>query len=194
MTKLHIRPATPEDAPSIARAICMGVGEELVRDFAGPGHTPQDVEDLFTTLARREDSQYSYLNALMLCDEQGRTAGAAVGYDGGRLLALRDAFFAEAHKRIGYEYHEEFGEETTPEEYYLDTLAVWPEYRGNGGATTLIRAMQERARATGLPLGLLVDKENHRARRLYEFVGFRKVGERPFAGEMMDNMRIPASK
>lgn len=33
---------------------------------------------------------------------------------------------------------------------------------------------------------LLVEKSNHRARHLYEKTGFRKIGERLFASEIMD--------
>lgn len=186
-----IRPATPSDAPSIGRAVCMGVGEELCASFAGANHTSKEVEELFSTLAARTDSQYSYLNSLILCDEKGKTAGVAVGYDGARLHQLREAFFSEAKRLLNYDLKKEtFGDETTPGEYYLDTLAVWPEFRGQGGATALIDGMNQRAQSASLPLGLLVDKKNDRARRLYEAVGFVKVGERPFASEIMDNLRL----
>ena len=71
----------------------------------------------------------------------------------------------------------------------LDTLAVLPEYRKQGIASALLKASIEKARKIGKPAGLLVEKENHNARRLYESLGFKKVGERPFAYVMMDHLR-----
>lgn len=68
-----------------------------------------------------------------------------------------------------------------------------PEYRGRGVATALIEAAGVRARECGKPLGLLVDKANSRARRLYDSLGFKQVGERFFAGELMDHLQQKGS-
>ena len=84
-------------------------------------------------------------------------------------------------------------DETDSGEFYIDTLAVLPEYRGRGIASELLRASIRRAEAIGKPAGLLVDKENTRARRLYENIGFRKVGERPFCYVMMDHLHFQGS-
>lgn len=185
---MKIRQARRSDAPMIARAIRMGVGEEIFTNFGGVRHSAQEVEDVFAALAERDDTQYSYLNTLV-AEEDGQVVGVAVAYDGGQLLELRKSFFEAAEERLGCRFDPDTPGETVPEEFYLDTLAVWPSHRGRGIATELIRATAERARAASLPLGLLVDKTNHRARRLYESLGFHFVAERPFAGEIMDNLR-----
>ena len=62
---MTIKPATPEHAPLIGRAVVMAIGAEITRNLAGQEHTPADVEALFSSLAARPDTQYSYLNTLL---------------------------------------------------------------------------------------------------------------------------------
>lgn len=203
---IKIIPARPEDAPFIGEAITMAIGEELVENLAGKDHTAVEVLDLFTSLARRTDSQYSYLNTLVAIDKDNddQVAGLIVSYDGALLHPLRKAFFREASEKIGmnldefakdssepydYDIPEEY-DETSADEFYLDSLAVFPEYRGRGIARQLLKAASERAHKVGKPAGLLVSKHNPNARRLYESIGFKPIGERPFAGELMTRMSL----
>lgn len=190
---MQILPAAPVHAPLIGRAIVMAIGDEITRNLAGPHHTAADVEALFASLAVRDDTQYSFRNALVAVDDDGAVAGVVVGYDGAGLLRMRRIFFSEAAKQIGLDFGpdaDEMAPETTPDEFYLDTLAVFPQYRGRGVARTLIAAAADRAADCGKPLGLLVDKTNTRARALYDSIGFRPVDEREFAGELMDHMQL----
>ena len=169
----------------------MAIGDELAQDLAGDGHSIEDVREMFTSLARRTDSQYSYLNAHIAVDGDGRAIGAVVAYDGAHLHRLREAFFEEAEKAIGLVFDTLPDDETGPEEFYLDSLGVLPEYRGQGIAHRLIRAAAGQAAGISKPLGLLVSNHNPDARRLYESLGFVPVGQRPFAGEMMTHMQMP---
>lgn len=188
---MKIIKSLPEHAPLIGKAITMAIGEELTHELAGPDHTPEDVVNLFSDLAARTDTQYSYLNSFSAIDDNGNVMGITVCYDGARLIELRRVFFAEAAKCIGYKIEgevDDFPVETTPDEVYLDSLAVFPEYRKRGVAHALIEAAHSRAAEYGKPLGLLVDKTNARARNLYDSLGFKPVDERMFAGELMDHM------
>ena len=65
-----------------------------------------------------------------------------------------------------------------------------PEYRGQGVASALIKDAKEKAIKTGKPLGLLCDIDNSRARRLYDSIGFRSCGLRPFAGHEMNHLQL----
>lgn len=185
---MKIIKARKEDAPFIAQCIVWAVGEEVCAGLAGENHTIDDIIDLFTRLAAREDSQYSYLNTLAAVDDNGEAVGVCVGYDGAKLHELREPFFEAARELLGLELGK-VGDETDGDEFYLDTLAVKPEYRGQGIAGELLKASVVRARECGKPAGLLVEKNNHGARRLYEKVGFRQVGERPFCFVMMDHLQ-----
>jgi ribosomal protein S18 acetylase RimI-like enzyme len=66
--------------------------------------------------------------------------------------------------------------EETPEALFLVLIEVAPEYQGRGLGTHVIRDLQERARARGVPVTLQVLKVNP-ARRLYERLGFTLTGE-----------------
>ncbi len=58
----------------------------------------------------------------------------------------------------------------------LVDLALLPAWRGRGCGTTLIRSLQDEARAAGVPLRLSVLRSNVAARRFYERLGFAPVG------------------
>lgn len=185
----RIRPATPGDAPDIARAIMMALGDEMCAGFVSEGNTLDDVARLFAICAASDDSQYSWRNTLVAVGPEGETRGLLVSYDGARLDELRRRFLDEFTAMHGYRIDSYMTEETTPDEFYIDSLAVFPEYRGRGIAGALIAAAAGRARREcGKPLGLLVDKTNHRARGLYNRLGFVPDGERAFAGELMDHL------
>ncbi len=186
---MKIIEARKTDSSAIARAIMMAVGSDICKDLAGEDHTLADVELLFTRLAEREDTQYSYLNALVALDDDGAPIGVCVGYDGAGLYEMRERFFALAKEILDKDYSD-VDDETDASEFYIDTLAVLPKHRGKGVATALLKAMVERARKIGKPAGLLVDKQNSTAAGLYDKVGFRKVGERPFCYVLMDHLQF----
>lgn len=183
-----VRQATPQDARFIADAIVMAVGDEITRSFAGKDHTVQDVKELFTHLAQMDNSQYSYKNTLVATTPADEVMGLIISYDGALLHPLRKIFISAAKDELDYDLVN-LADETSDDEVYLDTLAVYDKFRGNGIASALINAAIERAKPLNKPVGLLVDKSNNRARRLYESLGFRQVDERPFAGEMMDHLQ-----
>lgn len=172
---MNILKAEKTDAPLIAEAIIEAVGEEITCDFAGDKGV-QAVREMFTALAAREDSQYSYLNVLKGVDDDGNIVGLTVSYDGGRLAELREAFFEEAKRHLGKDMRGKMPDETVAGEMYLDTLAVFEPYRRHGYARILLEATHRKSLDAGLPLGLLVDKSNARARRLYDSFGFKQVG------------------
>lgn len=186
---MKITQANSSDAELIGRVVVEAVGPELARDFAGD-RPVSDVVGLFAALAARRDSQYSYLNTLKAVAPDGSPAGFIVGYDGARLHDLRLAFFEETERLLGRDLRGHMPDETDTGEFYIDSLAVFPEFRGRGVASALIRAIARRA--SGKPLGLLCDKANSRARRLYDRLGFRYVGDRPFANELMDHLQLPS--
>ena len=194
MSEIRIIDATPDDAEMIADAVMDAVGEEMVAGMAGD-KTRDDVRRVFTRLARRVDSQYSYLNSRIALTDDGVKAGVCISYDGGLLKPLRRSFFEEANKVFGWNMSaheiEALPGETCGEEFYLDTVMTLPEYRGRGVATALIRDAARKAEAARLPLGLLVADDNPRARRLYDSLGFISAGRRMFAGSEMTNLRLP---
>ena len=191
---MEIINAVPEDAPLIAKAIMTAVGTEICENMAGENHSLDDVAKLFTELAGRNDSQYSWRNTRIAVVEDGKKAGVCVCYDGKDLKKLRRSFFELTNKMFGWGLSEEeienIPEETKAGEYYLDSLMVLPEYRKRGIASALIEDAHTKARSEGLPLGLLVDPDNPKARHLYDSLGFKQVDIRPFAGVDMNHLLL----
>ena len=185
-----IRSARPEDAVCIGNAVVEAIGRHIAEMMAGDNHTVDDVRNMFALLAARDNTQYSYRNTLVAVDDDDRVVGVCIAYDGSLLRELRPRFIEAAGKMLDIKFGE-LEDECVPTEFYLDTLAVLPEYRGHGIASSLIRATVGRAAQSGKPAGLLVDKDNPRARRLYERMGFVKVDERPFVHVVMDHLQHP---
>lgn len=190
--EIIIRPARKQDAGWIAEGIMMAVGGELVDEIAN-GYGRDMVKRVFTELAEMKDSQYSYTNSIIAETSEGDIAGIVVAYDGKILIEARRLFFKLAKDLLHWDIYDmvEDGEpevETDPSEFYLDSLAVWPEFRKHGIATKLIKKVEQRAASVGKPVGLLCAEHNDTARPLYEKLGFKEIGKRPFAGELMSHM------
>ena len=181
--EITIREANKNDSKLIAQIIAMAIGFDLAEDYAGS----KDVIKVMGEAAEKDDTQYSYRNALV-AEVDGTPVGAIVGYDGGRLKELREGSLSVIRKyHPGVEINED---ETEPGEFYLDSLGVLPVYRGHGIATRLLNAMMNKASEEGHSrFGLLVDFENPDAERLYRSLGFQYVGERPFFGHMMKHLQ-----
>lgn len=189
---INIRPAVKGDAPVISQIIQMALHSEGCEALAGGKERLPLLDTLFTRLCAMDNSQYSYLNTLIAEDHEGNVAGGIVSYDGSRLQELRRAFITEANDITGYDLKEEdFDDETSPDEIYLDSIAVFPQYRGQGVARQLIEAAMHLHRGSGKQFGLLCAPGNDNAYQLYERLGFKEVGMRPFAGIDMHHLTRP---
>lgn len=183
-----IREGRKEDAEFIADAVMAAIGMEICSGMAA-NREQQVLREAFVRCAARDDSQYSYRNAIVAEDAAGTPAGVIVGYDGADLHALRRAFVDEYNQLMGTNYREEeWSDETSPDEIYLDTLAVSPDHRKQGIGTRLIESFIKKHSASEKPVGLLVDYDNPNARRLYEQLGFKPKGPRSFFGTPMEHM------
>lgn len=176
--ELNIRKADKEDAPLIAKVVALAIGEEGTIHYCGDNH-----QKILEEIARLEDSQYSYRNAIV-AEVKGKPAGAAVAYDGADLYKLRDVTLKFIFEHTGKTHNIE--DETDASEVYLDSIAVLPEYRSLGIGKKLLLALKEMARDKyGKDLGLLVDFENPDAERLYTSVGFKRMNVKDFLGHKM---------
>lgn len=187
---MKILTADISQAPIIASLIMTAMTDECCLYYAGPNNGIEDFRKTMTALVERTDSQYSYANTLVATDDDGSVMGACVSYDGAELHRLRKAFINAAHQDFGMDFSN-MDDETQAGELYLDSLAVFPEYRGRGVATALLRASIEKAKGLALPaVGLLVDKGNPNAERLYRSVGFGYVNDATWGGHPMKHLAI----
>lgn len=178
-----IKNASPENAPEIARLIVMAMGT-LANKFT---NNPAATIPLFEYFARLKGNQYSYENTLVW--EEGGVQGMITGYNGADLKTLREPFLAHIQSVYGNAIQPE--DETQPGEYYIDCLAVFSDNQGKGIGKKLILGLAEHAAAKShQKLGLLVNKSNPAAKKLYVGVGFYVAEEKVFMGDLYDHLQL----
>ena len=175
--KIQIEQATPDKASHIASLIMEAMNAQCCQNFAGPQHTLVDFHRMMTKLVEMEDSQYSYKNTLVAMSTDGILVGILVAYDGADVKRLRKRFIEAAIVAFGMDYSA-MELETEEGEFYLDSLAVSNQYRGKGIASKLLDAV-----------GLLCDKGNPKAERLYTKVGFQYVNDTTWSGHAMKHLQ-----
>ena len=184
---IDIKKATRGQAPEITRLIMMAMTNDCCLHFCGDGYGLEDFRKMMVRLVEREDSQYSYTNTFVACDNE-KVVGISVSYDGSKLHTLRQAFLELSKECIGKD-NSGMDDETQAGELYLDSLAVLPEYRRQGIAKRLIMATKERADELYLPyVGLLVDKTNPIGEAFYTSLGFRYVNDSHWGGHEMKHL------
>lgn len=189
MTEMTVQQADKSQAAAIAPLIMEAMNTDCCLHFAGPHGTLSQFEAMMTRLVASDHSQYSYRNTLVAVAPDGSVAGICVAYDGALLHRLRQAFVQEMMQTFGRDFSR-MDDETQAGELYLDSLAVSAACRGNGVGSMLLEAMAQRARREGLPaMGLLVDKGNPRAERLYQRAGFRYVDDNLWGGHLMRHLQ-----
>lgn len=183
--EIIIRSAEPSDAQFLAQVVVMAIrDDEMVKKNCGG----DDYLKVLTAVCAATGTQYSYNNALVAQTSDGEKAGAILGYDGAQLYALRKGTWDIISSYTGFV--PEMPDETESGEFYLDSLAVMPAFRGLGVGEKLIQAMTEKAfNQSHKNVGLIVDKENPRAEKLYTRIGFSRVGERMFFTHKMYHLQ-----
>ncbi len=163
-----IRPATPEDASFLGRCVCEGIGFEI---FEEENDFNTKVASGLAPLAAREDTLYSYSHALV-AEVDGNVVGALISYPGEYYHQMRNITFRELPHFRELDL-DAMPDEAGAGEYYLDTLAVLPQYRRRGIGRELMRTRIAWAEQNhpDLSISLLVDPENFKGQRLYESLG-----------------------
>ena len=165
--KISLRRATADDARFIAENVLRALHIEETQE--------EHIEHL-AGISRREDTLYSWRNSTIALYD-GVPAGVMVAYDGARYRRMRDITFPMIRIYVGDDYHK-MDDEAAPGEYYLDSLAVLPEFRRKGIASALIREMFRLRDQAGIPLATIaVDPDNPTAYNLYTSMGFRHQGQ-----------------
>ncbi len=168
MTHLEppFRRATRDDAPLLAELVNYageGMPLYLWGKLAKPGESAWDVG---RRRAAREEGSFSYRNATMI-EHDGQTAGCLIGYE----IPDDPVPIGEDMPRMFVALQEL--ENLAPGTWYVNVLAVRPEFRSKGLGTKLLARADETARALGkLGLSVIVSDDNAGARRLYERCGY----------------------
>ncbi|MBR5455155.1 MAG: GNAT family N-acetyltransferase [Rikenellaceae bacterium] len=187
-SKVTIRQAEKQDAELIAQVVAMAIGDEqALHDYCG-----EEYHAVLTEVVLADKTQYSWHNAL-IAEVDGVAAGAIVGYDGALLGSLREGTFEVVRRYT--DSTPSIPDETEAGEFYLDSVATLPSFRGQGIGRALIKALYDKAFALGHQhVGLIVDVDNPRAERLYTSLGFERVGSRLFFGHQMWHLQSSKDK
>lgn len=180
-TDFHTRQATPADADALAELINFageGLPLYLWERMAEPGESPWDVG---RRRAQRETGAFSYRNAVV-AERGGRIVAGLVTY---RVAEEPEVIDAET-PGIFVPLIEL--ENMVPGSWYVNVLAVYPEFRGQGLGSLLLEVAAEQARENASRgESIIVSDANTGARRLYERSGYRFVDQRPLVKDDWEN-------
>jgi ribosomal protein S18 acetylase RimI-like enzyme len=181
-----IRQALPEDSEAIAKLLVLPTGE-VIRKLIGEKNQAS-AEEFLMHFIGKADNQYSFENCYV-AESDGEVNGVLLAYDGAQLVKLR--------KPVLDFIQEHFGEvpavedETEAGEFYIDSIAVSPAHQGKGIGSELLQHIIHQK--TGETLGLLVDKTNPAAKRLYLRLGFEPEGEKSLLGIALEHLQLRRS-
>lgn len=183
---MFIRRARLEDSESIARYAFMAM-EGVVYQFIGENSQEQGLLFL-DSLIREKGNQYSYGNCWVV-ESGSEVVAAAIVYDGARLLELKEPVIRRVETMFDRLINPE--DETQAGEYYIDCVGVDPNQRGKGVGSKIFHFLiDEYVQQRRQTLGLLVDKDNPGAKKLYLKLGFEVVGDKTLTGKSMEHLQI----
>jgi ribosomal protein S18 acetylase RimI-like enzyme len=175
MTDLRppFRAATPADAQALAELVNYagdGLPLFLWSKLAEPGETAWEVG---RRRAAREEGSFSYRNATII-EHGGACAGCLIGYEipeiPNPVPPDMPAMFVPLQEL----------ENLAPATWYVNVLAVQPQFRRTGLGTRLLALAEATAMSLGRRgLSVIVSDDNSGARRLYERCGFAVRATRP---------------
>ena len=149
-----------------------------------------DTSDLEWVKASCADprSMYSW-NKSLIAEDNGKPIGCIISYSGDDYQALREYTWSRLWKGVDHDVIKHSAIETYPGEYYLDSLAVDPEYRGNGLGKKLMQSAIEYGKELGYDkYALLVAVEKPRLKEYYSSLGFEEANDVNFFGHRYKRM------
>lgn len=172
-----LRPATPSDSAFIAWAMD-AASDGLFPLIFGP-RTPE----IHATVIAQPSHSFSYSHAV-IAELDGAPVGVCQGSPHGTpdgiSAILRECWWLEAARAgafvtVGGRLFTALGRRE-PGQWYMESLAVLPQARGNGVGSLLFADAFDRARRDGCSaLALDVDVQNSRAADLYRRLGLEVV-------------------
>ena len=181
-----IRRGKQEDSGQIAEYLFLAM-EEIAYRFIGKNDKDLAIRFL-TQLVREQGNQYSYDNNWLI-EQDGEVVASALIYDGSKLAELRKPVAKIVTEQFGRDFNPE--DETQAGEFYIDCIGVHPSQQGKGlGSKILLHLIEEYVHKQEQVLGLLVDDDNPKAKKLYERLGFKVVGEKWLMGKHLEHMQI----
>ena len=188
MICLNIRQAKIEDAEEAAELICMAWGECA---YVLAGSNNQKVaQEVIKKFYKQPDNILSYQN-IYVAEVRNRIAGLILSFPSDhfpRLSKLLVEKLPKFYKSDAKDYQRKVvpmlkTKEAEPGEYYIDSLAVYPQYRACGIGSKLLKAATLKSHKLGISkISLIVKPENKGALKLYKKHGYSVRGKLKQAG------------
>lgn len=181
---ISFRNATIDDSLFISRGFHMAMlyddaSEEQISNFA-------------RNICVRENVLYSWRNTIIAVIND-KPVGMLTAYDGRYYHDMRTRTMTLVKQYLGVEFLG-MEDEAVAGEYYLDSLAVLPEYRGRGIGRQLLQKGIEDGKSLSLDVTLAVDPINDTAKKLYRSLGFKPSGTLFIFGHDYEKMIIIAKQ
>lgn len=179
-----VRNSTLQDGPEIAPLVIDAIGE-IANRITGEEEPTAIIKGLIE-LFERTDNRNSHLNTYV-AEYEGQVAGMMIIYGGDEAVQLDsnlEKWLAAKNAPI-----QTIELEARPDEFYIDTICVNPNFRGMGIGTILLNHAETLCKEKGYSkLSLSVELEKERARHLYEKIGFVFSEPWTIIGETFDHM------
>jgi len=164
--ELRFRPAKREDCRVIAELFSIssdGVADYIWTRLAAPG---EDILEVGRRRYEREDTSLSYRNCTLACRGE-EILGMLVAFP----MHVDPAAEPETDPVLA-----PYSSLEVDDSYYVCGVALFPQYRGRGIGTQLMKLAESQATARGYRrLSLIVFERNQGAKRLYDRLGYREV-------------------
>lgn len=137
---------------------------------------------------------YSWKNAL-IAEEDVKPIGCIISYPGDKYLQFREYTWPKLWTDIDPELMKNTPHETEPGEYYLDSMAILPEYRGKEIGMKLMQSAMEHGKELGYEkFALIVDVDKPHLHDYYSQLGFQDAGPIRFFTHLFTKMTKTTSE
>lgn len=172
MNDVTIRLAQRQDCADIAKLFLIssdGLAEYIWGQMNMPGLTLQEIGE---RRYAREGVAFSYENCLT-AERNGAMIGMLHSFP-----MVRDETCTDKEEQDPV--LKPYSGLADYDSLYISSVAVYPEYRGQGMGTRLLDAARERCRALGLSrVSLICFEPNAKAMQLYQRLGYKEQGRHP---------------
>lgn len=181
MNNITIKKATQEDAPFIAWTVLTALD--------------MNTENLNKTIESCRDSKslYSWKNSIIAYNNQ-HPIGCIISYPGDNYKEMRDYTWHQLWGKEHCDKIENVALETKKGEYYIDSFAILPEYRGGKIGLLLLKAAIHQGQKLGYTkFALIADNLKDNLIKYYQNIGFTPQEEISFFGHNYRRMELTTS-
>jgi ribosomal protein S18 acetylase RimI-like enzyme len=176
--KVIIRDAAADDARFVAWTVLTAL--DLDED---------GIEDVVRSCSEVR-SLYSWRHA-RIATVDGKAVGCLISYEGADYMALRNLTWQGIWGGIDEAYLQTIEAEAGPGDFYLDSMAILPEYRGLDIGKQLLLDGINRGRQRGCTaVTLIVSVDKPHLYDYYASVGFTPFGQMEFFGHRYTRMKF----